>query len=81
MQHCRIGILWHMTTLGRGLHGYALAMCHLRYNSWCPQADNQANLYGGERTNVSTDMAIRWYLANGASAGKLNMGANLSFYQ
>ena len=36
-----------------------------------------ANLYGGVRTNVSTDKAIKWYIANGASAGKINMGIPL----
>ena len=36
-----------------------------------------ANLYGGQRTNVSTDKAIKWYLANGATAGKINMGIPL----
>ncbi|KAH9896763.1 glycoside hydrolase superfamily [Cubamyces lactineus] len=45
--------------------------------SWLSWADNQANLYGGQRTNVSTDKAIRWYLANGATAGKINMGIPL----
>lgn len=38
------------------------------------QADNQANVYGGTRTNVSTDMAVNWYITNGATAGKINMG-------
>ncbi|KAI0659086.1 glycoside hydrolase superfamily [Cubamyces menziesii] len=45
--------------------------------SWLSWADNQANLYGGQRTNVSTDKAIKWYLANGATAGKINMGIPL----
>ncbi|KAI0360781.1 hypothetical protein OH77DRAFT_1517210 [Trametes cingulata] len=45
--------------------------------SWLSWTDNQANLYGGERTNVSTDRAIKWYLANGATAGKINMGIPL----
>ena len=26
--------------------------------------DNASNLYGGARTNVSTDAAVKWYLAN-----------------
>ncbi|KAI0646214.1 glycosyl hydrolases family 18-domain-containing protein [Trametes meyenii] len=45
--------------------------------SWLTLADNQANLYGGARTNVSTDKAIKWYLANGATASKINMGIPL----
>ncbi|KAI0366010.1 hypothetical protein BV20DRAFT_1056022 [Pilatotrama ljubarskyi] len=45
--------------------------------SWLSWADNQANLYGGERTNVSTDSAIKWYLAHGATASKINMGIPL----
>ncbi|OJT13445.1 Chitinase 1 [Trametes pubescens] len=35
------------------------------------------NLYGGVRTNVSTDKAVKWYIANGASANKINMGIPL----
>jgi hypothetical protein len=38
------------------------------------QADNQANIYGGTRTNVSTHEAIKWYLSQGATASKINMG-------
>ncbi|KAI0330677.1 hypothetical protein GY45DRAFT_730642 [Cubamyces sp. BRFM 1775] len=45
--------------------------------SWLSWTDNQANLYGGQRTNVSTDKAIKWYLANGATASKINMGIPL----
>ncbi|KAI0777587.1 glycosyl hydrolases family 18-domain-containing protein [Trametes elegans] len=45
--------------------------------SWLSWADNQANLYYGERTNVSTDKAVKWYLANGATAGKINVGIPL----
>ncbi|KDQ52897.1 carbohydrate-binding module family 5 protein [Jaapia argillacea MUCL 33604] len=45
--------------------------------SWLTWADNDANVYGGTRTNVSTDSAIKWYLANGATASKINMGIPL----
>ncbi|KAI0366008.1 hypothetical protein BV20DRAFT_1056021 [Pilatotrama ljubarskyi] len=45
--------------------------------SWLTWADNQANLYGGVRTNVSTDKAVKWFVANGASANKINMGIPL----
>ncbi|EGN94371.1 glycoside hydrolase family 18 protein [Serpula lacrymans var. lacrymans S7.3] len=45
--------------------------------SWLTWADNQANLYGGSRTNVSTDAAIKHYLASGATASKINMGIPL----
>ena len=41
------------------------------------QTDNASNLYGGARTGVSTDAAVKWYLANGATAGKINMGIPL----
>lgn len=46
--------------------------------SWLTYADNQANLYGGVRTGVSTDAAVQWYTANGASAGKINLGKLVS---
>ncbi|KAI0071673.1 hypothetical protein K474DRAFT_1606521 [Panus rudis PR-1116 ss-1] len=42
--------------------------------SWLTWADNQANLYGGTRTNVSTDKAVKYYLAHGATASKINVG-------
>ncbi|KAJ3487291.1 hypothetical protein NLI96_g3646 [Meripilus lineatus] len=45
--------------------------------SWLTYADHQANLYGGERTGVSTDAAVKFYVANGASAGKITMGLPL----
>lgn len=45
--------------------------------SWLTYADNQANLYGGARTGVSTDAAVKWYLSQGASAGKIVMGIPL----
>ncbi|KAH8110970.1 glycoside hydrolase family 18 and carbohydrate-binding module family 5 protein [Phellopilus nigrolimitatus] len=45
--------------------------------SWLNFTDNQANLYDGQRTNVSTDKAVTWYLENGATAGKINMGIPL----
>ncbi|KLO18245.1 hypothetical protein SCHPADRAFT_820108 [Schizopora paradoxa] len=45
--------------------------------SWLNFTDNQANVYGGVRTNVSTDRAFKWYTANGASAAKINMGIPL----
>ncbi|TDL20581.1 hypothetical protein BD410DRAFT_725659 [Rickenella mellea] len=45
--------------------------------SWLTFADNQANLYGGVRTNVSTDKAVKWYVSSGASPSKINMGIPL----
>ncbi|OCB91528.1 glycoside hydrolase family 18 and carbohydrate-binding module family 5 protein [Sanghuangporus baumii] len=45
--------------------------------SWLDFADHQANLYGGERTNVSTDKAVTFYLENGATASKITMGIPL----
>ena len=41
------------------------------------QADNQANVYGGTRTNVSTDKAVKYYTSHGATASKINMGIPL----
>ena len=38
------------------------------------QADHQANLYGGERTGVSTDKAVSFYIQNGATPSKITMG-------
>jgi len=35
-------------------------------------------LYGGERTNTSTDKAVKYYVANGATASKINLG--IPFY-
>ena len=45
--------------------------------SWLTWADHQANLYGGERTNTSTDKALKYYTANGATASKINLGIPL----
>lgn len=45
--------------------------------SWLTWADNQANVYGGTRTNVSTDGALKWYAANGATANKITLGIPL----
>ncbi|ESK94735.1 glycoside hydrolase family 18 protein [Moniliophthora roreri MCA 2997] len=44
---------------------------------WLTYADNQANLYGGERTNTNTDKAIKYYVASGADASKITMGMPL----
>jgi chitinase len=40
-------------------------------------ADNQANLYGGVRTGVSTDKAFKYFTSAGATASKINMGIPL----
>ncbi|KAK7691604.1 hypothetical protein QCA50_005003 [Cerrena zonata] len=45
--------------------------------SWLTFSDNQANLFGGVRTGVSTDAAIRFYVAHGATASKIVMGIPL----
>ncbi|KAJ7176592.1 glycosyl hydrolases family 18-domain-containing protein [Mycena filopes] len=45
--------------------------------SWLTFADNQANLYGGTRTNVSTDGAVKHFISAGATAGKIVMGIPL----
>ncbi|ESK83912.1 glycoside hydrolase family 18 protein [Moniliophthora roreri MCA 2997] len=45
--------------------------------SWLTYADNQANLYGGGRTNMSTDKAIKYYVASGVDASKIAMGIPL----
>ncbi|KAJ3758321.1 glycoside hydrolase family 18 protein [Lentinula raphanica] len=42
--------------------------------SWLSWSDNQANLYDGQRTGINTDMAVKGYIAAGASADKINMG-------
>lgn len=34
-------------------------------------------MYGGQRTGVSTDAAIKWYLAQGATASKITLGMPL----
>ncbi|KAF8066810.1 glycosyl hydrolases family 18-domain-containing protein [Lyophyllum atratum] len=45
--------------------------------SWLTYADNQANLYGGSRTGFNTDSAVKYYLANGATASKITLGMPL----
>ncbi|TFK37028.1 glycoside hydrolase family 18 protein [Crucibulum laeve] len=45
--------------------------------SWLTYADNQANLYGGVRTGVNTDSAVKYYLSAGATASKINLGIPL----
>ncbi|TEB25052.1 hypothetical protein FA13DRAFT_1260153 [Coprinellus micaceus] len=45
--------------------------------SWLNYVDNQANVYGGARTGFSTDAALTYYLNNGASASKINIGIPL----
>ncbi|KAL0958869.1 hypothetical protein HGRIS_014185 [Hohenbuehelia grisea] len=45
--------------------------------SWLTFADNQANLYGGTRTNVSTDAAVKYFTSHGATASKITMGIPL----
>ena len=68
-----------MTTLDRGSHtwvgpGFCLHV-HALTNPF--QADNQANVYGGSRTGVSTDAAVNWYKAQGATASKIVVGIPL----
>ncbi|KAG6878469.1 hypothetical protein C0993_006311 [Termitomyces sp. T159_Od127] len=45
--------------------------------SWLNFSDNQANLYGGARTGFSTDNAVKWYLSEGATSSKINLGMPL----
>ncbi|KAJ7040807.1 glycosyl hydrolases family 18-domain-containing protein [Mycena alexandri] len=45
--------------------------------SWLTWSDNQANLYGGTRTNVSTDAAVKHFVSGGATVGKIVMGIPL----
>ncbi|KAH0579107.1 hypothetical protein H2248_003260 [Termitomyces sp. 'cryptogamus'] len=45
--------------------------------SWLNFTDNQANLYGGTRTGFNTDSAVEWYLAQGATSSKINLGMPL----
>ncbi|KIJ60771.1 carbohydrate-binding module family 5 protein [Hydnomerulius pinastri MD-312] len=45
--------------------------------SWLTWADNQANLYGGARTGVSTDSAVKYLVSAGASSSKITMGIPL----
>ncbi|OJT13446.1 Endochitinase B1 [Trametes pubescens] len=66
----------HVTTMNDALTYWNL-MSYDYAGSWLTWADNQANLYYGARTNVSTDKAVKWYIANGATASKINMGIPL----
>lgn len=45
--------------------------------SWLDFTANSANVYDASLTNVSTDNALSFYLSNGATAGKINMGIPL----
>ncbi|KAJ7705307.1 glycoside hydrolase superfamily [Mycena rosella] len=45
--------------------------------SWLTFADNMANLYGGARTGVNTDSAVKHFVASGATPGKITMGIPL----
>ncbi|KAG2004639.1 endochitinase [Coprinopsis cinerea AmutBmut pab1-1] len=45
--------------------------------SWLTWADNQANFYGGARTGYSTDAALKWYISQGATKSKINVGMPL----
>ncbi|EJU03683.1 glycoside hydrolase, partial [Dacryopinax primogenitus] len=38
---------------------------------WSSESGNDANLYGGD---INTDSAIKWYLSQGATSTKVNMG-------
>jgi chitinase len=42
--------------------------------SWSTFTDNQANLYGPSLSGYGTDAAIAWYVGQGASASKINVG-------
>ena len=42
---------------------------------WTDLADNQSNLYGDG--DISTDKAVKYYIANGATASKINIGIPL----
>jgi GH18 family chitinase len=41
------------------------------------QTAPQDNVYGGSLTGFSTDSAIKWYLAQGATPSKINLGMPL----
>ncbi|EED82727.1 hypothetical protein POSPLDRAFT_58726 [Postia placenta Mad-698-R] len=45
--------------------------------SWLNYMGTSANLYDASLTNVSTDKAIKWYLGQGATPSKINMGIPL----
>ncbi|KAJ7103739.1 glycoside hydrolase superfamily [Mycena epipterygia] len=45
--------------------------------SWLTFSDNQANLFGGARTNVSTDAAVKHFVSAGATPSKITMGIPL----
>ncbi|KAG9082809.1 hypothetical protein FRC07_014087, partial [Ceratobasidium sp. 392] len=45
--------------------------------SWSTTSDDQANLYGPTNSKTDTDTAVKWYIANGATASKIAMGMPL----
>ncbi|PIL35013.1 hypothetical protein GSI_02800 [Ganoderma sinense ZZ0214-1] len=45
--------------------------------SWTDIADDQANLYGGSRTGVLTDKAMKDYVSRGVTESKISMGLPL----
>ncbi|KAI0708099.1 glycosyl hydrolases family 18-domain-containing protein [Cerioporus squamosus] len=62
-----------MSTMDAALDFWNL-MAYDYAGSWLTFADNQANVYGGTRTNVSTDKAVKYYTSHGATASKINLG-------
>jgi chitinase len=45
--------------------------------SWSAFTDNQANLYGPSLSGYGSDGAIAWYIAQGATPAKINLGVPL----
>ncbi|KAG8927199.1 hypothetical protein FRC02_008406 [Tulasnella sp. 418] len=45
--------------------------------SWSTVSDDQANLFGGSVSGVSTKQAIDWYVSKGATKAKISMGMPL----
>lgn len=43
--------------------------------SWSNVSDHQANLYTGSMSGISTKDSLSWYIKQGASPSKINMGA------
>lgn len=39
-----------------------------------PNVCHLANLYGGERTGINTDDAVKWYLSQGATVSNILLG-------
>lgn len=68
MVYSKLGCIVRPATDNLSLQGYDYS------GPWVSWTDNQANVYGGQRINVSSDAAIKYYVAHGATPSKITLG-------